>query len=336
MGSSPRTRLGTYASSTVSTKFLGKEDLGVHSYNYSPLENNGIVYTCKAGHVDIAHVRIAADWTAYLAMQTFKTLQNDETEFSFRLSIEPSMYFVKITYPDNWQNLSQEARDLIAIESSINLGQFMAFNATTWHEILTWYGFKSVAFISEHASAFSWEDSFSNLIGTHIAAKVLRQSEKNYNKAMTRAIVEELDILGVQSRRVAKMAADNVKGPWYSSIPFSTDIKKRNFDIGIGDGFITPTLVPEFIQCEGAEPLSYPVPNLDVLAKYGFEVKFEIEPREWERNKILSIVFPDHRKRGKRIEPIAHYPVIMDHILQQAAAKYGMNDVFDEQTVAME
>jgi hypothetical protein len=72
-------------------------------------------------------------------------------------------------------------------------------------------------------------------------------------------------------------------------------IKKRNFDLGLGDGLVTPTLVPNVPKCPSAEPLSYPAPKLDVLAKYGFAMKLEIEPHEWESGKILRIIYGDKK-----------------------------------------
>ena len=71
--SSPRMRMGSYPTSTLGTTFLGP-DLGSHGYSYNSSEGDGIVYTCRAGHVDIIHLRISADWTAYLTMKTFNTL----------------------------------------------------------------------------------------------------------------------------------------------------------------------------------------------------------------------------------------------------------------------
>ena len=53
------------------------------------------------------------------------------------------------------------------------------------HEILTWHGFRCVGFLPEFLSAFSWEDSFSNLLGTVVASKALRDTEHPYDEAMT-------------------------------------------------------------------------------------------------------------------------------------------------------
>jgi hypothetical protein len=77
--------------------------------------------------------------------------------------------------------------------------------------------------------------------------------------------------------------------------------------------------VPSLSRCPNAEPLSYPVPTLEVLSEYGFQLKHEIEPHEWEKGKILRVAFGD--KSRKRINPQIHMATIMDHIQREAAAR---------------
>ncbi len=317
----PRIRYGAYPAAIVGTPFLGRK-LGTHGYYWHPFEKNGIVYTCKAGHVDIIHLRIAADWTAHLTARTYRHLMKNDSEFSYKLAVDRSREYLRIHYPENWNDLPKERRSEIAREIAFALGPYLTFTMTTWHEIITWYGYKCIGLPTEYPSAFSWEDSFSNLLGTIIAVRALQDPEHSYNQAVTIALDQEMRKLGIQSAKVAKRASESVKGDWYTgNFVFFVDIKKRNFDIGLDDGYVTPTLVPGVSECPDAEPVSYPVPNLDVLAKYGFKVTLEIEPREWERGKILSVVYGD--KPAKRVTPEIHFARYMDTIRQEAAAKYG-------------
>ncbi len=308
----PRGRIASYAGPTSGTNFIG-EDLGLHSYKFNSSERNGIVYTNKAGHIDIGHSRKVADWTAFLASKTFKNLMKNKTKFSFKLK-EPSLYFVKLTYPENWEELPK--KEHIAYDISIKLGQYLAYTAATWHEILTWVGYKSTGFLPEFSSAFSWEDSFSNLLGAYLAAKALQDNEHEYNEAMTIVLSQELEKLGIQSREVAKLASESIRGKWFSGNSLFVNIKKRNLDIGIDDGYVTPTIISNVCTFESARPQPYPVPNLDFLSEYGFSVKLEIEPRVWESKKILEIVYP--YRNGKRIQPSIHFAAIMDFIQKQA------------------
>ena len=316
-------RFGSYPTSTLGTNFLGKE-LGMHGYNYRWSEKDGIAYACRGGHIDVIHVRIAADWAAYLAAKSFRHLMRHDSEFSYPFNVESSTYFVQLSYPGNWESLAEDQRESIARDVSIRLGEYLAYTTTTWHEILTWFGFKCLVFFPEFPSAFSWEDSYSNLLGARIGAEALRDTEHSYDQAVSLLIDREMEKLGIQSAEVARAASEKVKGTWFTgAMLFLVDMRKRNFDIGVDDGYSTPTLVPGIGECEGAEPQSYPAPSLDFLSQYGFSMKLEIEPRVWESGKILSVAYADSKTRGQRIEPAIHFGVIMDWIKKDAVRRYG-------------
>jgi len=318
----PRARLACYASSTIGTRFIDPESLGSHGYKHSRSEKNGIIYTRKAGHIDIAHLRKTADWTAFLAAKTLQQLMNNETEFSFKLR-EPSLYFVQITYPQYWQDLSRQQKVHIAYDISIRLGQYFAYTACGWHEILTWFGYKAAGFYPEFPSAFSWEDMFSNVLGTHIAFLAIWDSEHAFDEAVTLAIDRELKALQVQPKHIAIRAAKTVRGKWFSGDFLFVDLKKRNFDIGLDDGLVTPWIVPSVSGCDAAEAQSYSIPNLNSVFDYGFSVKLEIEPKEWEKDQILKIVYPDVKQKENRLQPAIHFAPIMKHIKQDAVTRYG-------------
>jgi hypothetical protein len=320
----PHNQRGTLPAPTIWTNYLDPRHLGVHHYKFSLSEKNGIVYTCKAGHIDIYHVREAADWTAFLAAKTLKHLNNNDSEFSFRLK-EGSICFVRLTYPQMWENLSPKDKEHISYDISIGLGQYFAYTSEIWHEIVTWYGYKSGGIYSEFPSAFSWEDNFSNILGSHIGVLGLQDAEHAYDEAVTLALNKELEKLGVQPSEVARRAAESMKGLWYSDKLLGPVImKKRNFDIGLDNGYVTPSIVPDICECEGTKAQPYRIPTLDCLSKYGFSMKFEIEPREWEKDRILSIIYPDKKTRGKCIEPAKDFAAIMSRIMQEAEKKYGL------------
>lgn len=318
----PRTRFGGYAAAIPGMTFLGS-DLGSHDYYWPLFEKNGIAYTCRGGHIDVVHLRNGIDWTAHLAARSYKHLMRKDSEFSFKMPVDRSRSYVRITYPSGWDYMAEEDRSAIAEKMALAIGPYLAFTTVTWHEITTWYGYKSMVIPVEYDSAFSWEDSYSNLLGTIVATRALQDTEHSYNEAVTIAIDEELQKLGVlPSAHEAREASRSMKGRWYTgTFVLFFDMKKRNFDIGVDDGYVTPTLVPEVSQCPGAEPLSYPVPTLDALGEYGFSLTLEIEPHEWEKDKILHVAFGDEPR--KRINPEAHLAIIMEQIQREAAAKYG-------------
>ena len=318
----PRIRVGYLPSPTLGTVFSGPQELGKHGYRPNLSERNGLVYTCKAGPIDIGHARKAADWTVFLAAKTYQNIMNDKADFSFKL-YEPSQYFVRITYPDNWKDLTQEDKEYLAFEVSVELGRYFAFAGMTWHEIITWFGFNSKGFEPEHPSAFTWEESFSNLFGTYIAVLALQDTQHTYNEAMTLAFDSELQKLNAQPGYVSRRAGESVRGLWFTGDFFYIVMKKRNFDLGLEDGLITPALIPSVSECEEAAAQPYSVPDLEFVTEYGFSVKFEIEPKIWEENTILDVVYPDGHRRKKRIEPVVHLAPIMDYIREDAVGRYG-------------
>ena len=315
----PRTRIGRYASPSVGTVFENPDNIGKHRYSGGSGGKKGIVYTCRAGHVDLAHARKSADWAAYLYRNFTDRMRRKVTEFSFKFR-EPARYYVELTYPANWDSLPQTQKDAVIKDVAATLAQYGAYAGTMFHEMLTWFGFKSTGIWSEFPSAFAWEDTFSDLFGTHMAGKAFRDPKRGYDEAMTIALENELKMLGVQPKKVAVRASKSVHGQWYSGDFMWINMKARNFDIGFDDGFITPWLVPGLTECSGAKPQAYPAPKLDDIRKYGFEVKVEVETSV-ARSKIYGIIWPDKSQRQKRLVPDLHFAKIMDFILKDAARR---------------
>lgn len=318
----PRIRPGSYASATYTVPFLDPDNLGTHGYWLDWSEKNGIVYTCRGGHIDIAHVRKAADWTGYLAARTLEAIAHGQTAFRFKLH-EPSRYYVELAYPANWTQRPKAERVRVAREVSVALGQHLAYTAMTWHEILTWFGFRQEAYKSEFPSAFSWEDTYSNLLGTHVAAGVLVGNEGPFSEAVTLALREAIERLEAQPAVMAQQTTESLRNRWFLRKGLTTVIMKRNLDLGLGDGYVTPSLIPDVPRCSDSTPQALAVPKLDILHRQGFEMKLTIAPRVWETGRILRVIDSDAPGPTRRIEPAVHFPRIMDHIAVDAAGRYG-------------
>ena len=50
------------------------------------------------------------------------TIDCKNTNLSFRLNVEPSTYFVTLTYPENWDTLTAQQKEEISREVSLELG----------------------------------------------------------------------------------------------------------------------------------------------------------------------------------------------------------------------
>ncbi len=309
----PRIRPGSYPTADHAVGFIGPEDLGPHRYWLDAAEGNGILYTCHAGHIDIAHVRKAADWTGFLAALTFEHLRRHQTTFVCK-SREPSRYFVELTYPRDWDSRSVAEKERVARDVSRQLGQYLAYTAMTWHEMLTWFDFRPKGYESDRQSAFSWEDSYSNLLGTCVGAAALQDQDHTFSDAVTQVLREHLESLGPQPAAVSRQASEAVRGDWYSARWFSPVIRKRNFDIGLDDGQVTPCLLPSVSACADAEACSLTAPTLDGLARYGFSVAVKIEPRVWEQDKIFKALYGNRKPATKTLDPSIHFALLIDHM----------------------
>jgi hypothetical protein len=308
----PRPRLGSYATSTPGTTFIDLTNLGGHQYSGGLFEKNGILYTCDGGHIDIAHLRIGADYVRYHYLRTRKLLMKTDRRFGFKLNVDPSQYHVTLTYPENWKRLSDEEQEQIADEVAMELAQHFTFMMVTWHEVMTFVGYKSMGVVPEFPSAFSWEDNYSNLMGIRLGAAAIRDADTNYDAALTRLLNEELERLGIRSAAEAKAAAEAMRGIWFDGNIIVT-MKVRHMDLGLDDGMMTPLLATGV--CEGT-PRSIPTPTLEAFNRHGFRMTLQVEPREFEKGEILRLFCPGGG--CTRINLPDDLPTIMDYLEKRA------------------
>jgi len=304
----PRARIGYLPTATFGILFPDPDKLGKHSYGTDFFgEVGGIVYTCKAGHIDLDHVRGNADDVRYLVKKIREALSKKRKGFSFNLTGEMSTHKIQLTYPPDWDQ--RPDKDKVIEEIAFDTAPYLAFYATTWHEIQTWFGVHFAFMEPEFNSAFSWEDSYSNLIGARLGVEAVKDTEHSFDDAVTIAIYRKLKELGVQPKETAIRASASVRGQWYTGT-FIPDMKMRNFDIGL-DGAITPTLVPGVADCND-EPLTLPAPTLDTLKRYGFTMTYEIKPNVLEQGRIFKAA------GSKKIFPEKHLPILIEYMKKEA------------------
>jgi hypothetical protein len=149
----------------------------------------------------------------------------------------------------------------------------------------------------------------------------MEDTQHSYEEAMTRLLHDQLAALDVQPADVGKRAEQSIENQWYTTrVHFLIRMLKRNFDIGIGDGTITPWLVPGI--CPEARPQPQPIPSLEFLRPLGFCVELEIEPKELEKHEILKAI---GLGAGSRIHPETHFPIILEHIRKEAREACGQD-----------
>jgi hypothetical protein len=297
---------------TFGIPFRDPDKIGPHGYHWNPFEKGGLVYTCRGGHIDIDHVRGNADLTRSQIERLRKVLADKKENYRFSVSGERSVHLITFTYPENWDTLPN--KEAVIDEIAFAAGSHFTYTATVWHEILTWFDVRFAGFEPEFNSAFSWEDNYSNVLGIHIGIAAMKNKQLTYDKAVAAEISRALKRLGARSAEVAKAASASVRGEWYTGnlVP---DMRMRNFDIGLGDGTITPTLIPDVPGCSGAKPAPIAIPSIEPLEKYGLTFRHQIKPRVFEQGAI-------YRAAGSNeIFPKIHYPVLIKFMKQQAIEK---------------
>lgn len=223
---------------------IGLGELGLHTYDNGTVafsssrpgaglinfESNGLVYTCRGGFIDTAHLRDWADWTLFLYTRVARML---ETGGIIDLPPEAGVRRIVIQ-PVAKKTIAAYGRKQLAVP----IAQWLAFQLSVWHEIATWYGWAALEMFSEKASSFSPEDLYSNLLGIKLAGILIYDSgvgsEVAYNEAMNNAIPNLLMRLGAVDAEIAKSAARSVDGIWWDSkvtLPNANLVIRRNMDI---------------------------------------------------------------------------------------------------------
>ena len=309
------------------------EELGRHGYDKGKLaaENNGLVYTCRGGFIDIAHIRDNADRMLFLTTQIARSLPSG---FTFQLPEEGTARRVLVKpLPEGM--LARQGRWHIAT----TLAEWANFQLSVWHEIITWYGWESIKGFSEKVSAFSPEDLYSNAVGQKIAAGIITnretRSQEEYDEAMDAWIPEALRRLGAVPREYGRQAMKAVDGLWWDStkaLPDNKLVTRRYLNVGpaqagwiVTDAFPSEKLDPAIAKmCAGQPP---PLP-LEVPERIGDKridelVKLELTFTGW----MPEEGFPFPVKKGSSILQ-SDFPVIVAAIRRDGATAMGAD--FDQ------
>ena len=286
--------------------------LGTHAYGNTlggPAEGSrGIIYTAHGGFIDIAHVRKAADWTAYHHVRIRHALENG-WQCIVLPSKEGAVFRMGFNYPASWQTLGAARRQRTIDELSIRLAQRLAITQTAWHEIATWYGYSSMPY-PEKPSALTYDDMTSHLLGAKIAGLALHDGTHDYNTAVTYHLKRELDLLGAVPPEQTLKALGMVEGKWWRN----GFVIKRQLDIGEKNGTIEPWIVPGYPDGKTAAGVPFSIPSLKDVAGQDMsrfeQVEFDPHVREWWQMRRSLPGNPS------RCQPTRDFPLLMEFIRQ--------------------
>jgi hypothetical protein len=319
---------------------VGVDDLGPHNFDNGALafeasrpggptftdERNGLVYTCRGGFIDAAHVRDWADWTLFLAAAIGRNL---ESGLAVELPAEGGRRHLSIRALPPGDLESHDRREI-----AVPLAQWVAFQLSVWHEIATWYGWSALPLFPEEASAFSPEDLYSNLLGIKLAGSLVYQyavtSEASYNENMASALRAVLTRLGALAADDGRRAARAVDGLWWDSrvaLPAKSLVIRRNLMTGPA---LSPWLVSEapisnedklavIGRCGDAAGIVLRNPDTCVtgtaFADYA-EIAIDVEEA------LAARGFPFPRAESRRITQ-RDFAGVVERIREQNAAEFG-------------
>ena len=313
------------------------EDLGRHKFNSGMIslqnepsnafispEKNGLVYTCRGGFIDTAHIRDYADWMVFLAVRLRDQLEKGGT---IELPEEGGRRYIHVAAIKP-EILHRAERD----ELALLLAQWASIQLAIWHETATWYGWSSWGVFPETASAFSPEDLYSNLVGIMLATALIRadltSNEAEYNRSMDIAMPEVLRRLRAVPRDATRAALKSVDGRWWDSkrlLPDKEVVLRRHFDIG-------PQIRPWLLPADGPEaawqivrehcdddrpmPIRYPTrtAGIDLRAVIRFEV--ELSP-------TLAARIGVYRPEGPWVSQ-DDFPTLLQNAYGEARAEFGV------------
>jgi hypothetical protein len=291
------------------------DDLGHHEYDHGflalrpndravDIEKNGLVYTCRGGFVDTAHVRDYADMTFFLGLRIAQLLPQGGI---VAIPGDGALRIVTV-HPAPEQPVAQVGR----FRAAARLAEHAAYQLSIWHEIASWYGVESTPGFSEKVSTFSPEDLYSNVIGTKIGAALVDgrvpPTRDDYDVAMDAWIRAVLERLGAAPAPVTRSVMGALDGRWWDSakpLPDTKLVLRRYLDI---DPPIQPWRAEDALRadkipaglkafCEDAGPvLPLSMPREIGALQVEKLVTVEIHPEAWAAEK--GFPFPDGAQRG--------------------------------------
>ena len=318
-------------------RVLNPEDLGPHRYDGATAavdderenafpwgEANGLMYTCRAGFLDTAHIREQVDWVAFFISQVDRHMT---TGGEIELTPEGADRRL-IVRPIPEEVIEKYGHDEVVIA----VAQWLAYQGSVWHEIAQWYGWSLVNLYPEYLSGFSPEDPISNAIGISLLSGAeiedVLSSEKTYNRHVDQLIQIALEEVQPVPSQVGERAVEAVDQVWWDSqarLPDNSLVRRRYLDTSttleawlLPDQVASPALRTELEQECGSnpQPMVYRIP--DELGGYRLSefATLEITPHGFPAEQ------PIFEELGPTVTP-NDFPRIMQDVRQQTQTILG-------------
>lgn len=244
----PKTRIGALPFPGVTSLYAAADPRGVTPHRYegglatvlAAEGDRGIIYTSRAGFIDMAHLRESMDWTWYLA-RLIETSPVEDGAHVARFTHECIRAELRVP-----TGLNDEQRAYVAALASYRL--------LTWHEISTWYGYSLVAFVSEKRSTFTVDDTTSHVVGARVGRELAMRAKTlaEYDDAANEALERLMEELGAMEPSQTTRMCEMVKGAWWDR----SEARLIDAHVALQDGAKRPLLAMEGGGVELGEPLT--------------------------------------------------------------------------------
>ncbi len=280
-------------------RVLDSGDLGPHRYDGATAaidderenafpwgEANGLVYTCRAGFLDTAHIREQVDWVAFFISQIDRNLTTG-TEVDLTPEGAERRLILKPIPPELIDRYGRS-------EVIVAVAQWLAYQGSIWHEIAQWYGWSLVNLYPEYLSGFSPEDPISNAIGISLLSgadiEEILASEKTYNRQVDQLIQIAFEDLEPVPSALGERAVRAVDQVWWNSealLPDNAVVQRRYLKTDttlepwlLPDGLASPELRADLREKCGGQPQALVFRIPEALGNYAFSdfATLEITP----------------------------------------------------------
>ncbi len=279
--------------------------------------DRGIVFTQRAGFLDMAHVRLAMDWSWYIA----QVIQSEADKASVNLKQGEMLqdFEVSIAYHDSTMQLRVKASEY-SRQYAATLATAAAYRLLTWHEVATWYGYRTVPFVSERRSSFTVDDSMSHVVGIDLGHQLihLTSDRATYDRLAGELLTQKLAELGAADEATTTRMCNAVEGTWWEGV----EARLIDANAGLGSQHKRP-LLPAANRLESFE-LGTPQAKADA-ALAGASPWYSIRVCGATANNVRRVL------RRDCIESDEDFALLIDDVTRQmATARSGITIVTDE------
>jgi outer membrane protein OmpA-like peptidoglycan-associated protein len=263
--------------------FATPGNLGKHGTSN---EVNALIYTCKAGFIDLGHIRDMCDMTRYIHEQLTQgiTPQRVTAEYNIKGFSVPM----------------GEAEILQCPANNVQVARAIALDVGMGHEIVTYKQMTP----GGHNSSFSPEDLCSNFLGTLLAERALaaKRPFETFETVVTRELDKLVLELDGQPPQESRKAFDRINvgvGRWVKwnnnlgkiSLVSDDYLQRRNFSqIPFKAGHPCDSATPAFITT--------PLPDLSGVYRYTHKERKSNIPAARYRSEIDDIKADARRRYG--------------------------------------